>query len=379
MKNLLTFCCLFLMVLPIFASEDSLFRMPFSQVPAKDDSGRKLMQDAIFELFHRYTNAQQQYNLIFWGSRIKGGGGFIQNAQGSTYYGGIFAHPQVNFGEITLASHFVSDGKNSEYELKAEYRLLNGLSFGGGYISDSYAQQKLGFAKISWHRNLEDWNFIVSGQSLQINEKNYMGGYGAVFNANTMMAMGYDGEELRATIGYIAPQQKRSPIRPAAEIFWIDRSLGTEIGGSNFLLAMATLGYKGGILSHPARLGRAMGPWGLEYSNPITFKTPTWNRLLNTWEQGGLANFRLSYSGISPKNYTWRTEVSSFPFQFFDVSRYLKGCFVGAYHLAVPTQQSVGSSAGWSHVFKYFGLMSAAEYDFQSQQYTLFFALSHHF
>ena len=35
-----------------------------------------------------------------------------------------------------------------------------------------------------------------------------------------------------------------------------------------------------------------MGPQGVEFGNPFGFLRPTWNHRANTWELGGLANFR---------------------------------------------------------------------------------------
>ncbi len=62
-------------------------------------------------------------------------------------------------------------------------------------------------------------------------------------------------------------------LRPAVEVLYVDNTIG-HFSGTRNLFANVTLKYGGGFLSHPARLGRAMGPQGTEYGNPLGFLTP---------------------------------------------------------------------------------------------------------
>jgi len=124
--------------------------------------------------------------------------------------------------------------------------------------------------------------------------------------------------------------------------------------GPKVLFANATLGFTGGFLSHPARLGRAMGPAGLEFGNPLGYLTPTWNRRLDTWEMGGIADFRISGTETPAGLRTVTFEALVFPFQLRSGDSLADRFFLGA----TFTDRSRGGNDVAGAMAGYFGKIS---------------------
>jgi hypothetical protein len=147
-----------------------------------------------------------------------------------------------------------------------------------------------------------------------------------------MGVYGYDGEQWRSTLAYVAPESWKT-VRPVIEAIYTDNSIG-ERDGPRSLFVNGSLKFEGGFLSHAARLGRAMGPQGLEYGNPLGFIFPTWNRRLEIWEMGSLLDFRLERieppHGVAQERY----EGAIFPFQLQPTrNRWLDAFFVGGAYI----------------------------------------------
>ena len=182
------------------------------------------------------------------------------------------------------------------------------------------------------------------------------------------MVVGDDGEQRRATVAWMAPKSEDSPWRPVLEGIWIDNGIG-EQAGPEVLFVNGTLGFRKGFLSHPARLGRAMGPTGLEYANPLGFLwgNGPWNRRLDTWELGGLGDFRL-FRVKRPNGITsavWEALV--FPLQLASWKGPLDGLFVGAtYRTLTGTDDDPGLLAGYRDKVGFLLLALAVEAGLES-------------
>ena len=185
--------------------------------------------------------------------------------------------------------------------------------------------------KISFRDKIDLWNYIITAQYQEIGKEESAGGYLAIYDDVWMLASGSDGEQWRATLGFIAPDNN-SFLRPAFETLYVDNTIG-NIAGIEFLFINSTLRYKGGFLCHPARLGRAMGPTGIEYGNPLGFLAPTWNRRLDVWELGQLADFRLDRIKSSTGVVTARYETVIFPSQFDENDNFLDNFYMGGFYL----------------------------------------------
>ncbi len=288
--------------------------------------------------YERYDNGDFAVNNFLWTPVFKGGAGSVISQTGGqdiNYFGG-YARPLLTrpeLGELFLGAQEVLQGDRKSTEVQGEYRLPNGLGVGGGFVDRSQSNQDVKFAKVSYQNNWKDIKYIASTQWQRFAGKDYGGGYVAVYNKELMATYGNDGEQWRSSFGYIGPQITEK-LRPAIEALYIDNSIG-KIGSDRTAMISGSLGYSKGFLSHEARLGRAMGPTGMQFSNPQAFLTtatdPSFNRRLQAWELGGLANFRYintSVSAGSPRTETF--EFNVFPGQVLGVDNLLSAVFVGA-------------------------------------------------
>jgi hypothetical protein len=287
--------------------------------------------------FNYYDNGDFANNNILWTPAFKGGGGTVISQTGGqdiNYYGGyvrpLVAKPEI--GELFLGAQQVLQGDRISSEVQGEYRLPNGLGVGGGFVDRSQSTQDAKFASVSYKNQWQDFKYQVTTQWQSFNGKDYGGGYLAAYNKEYMLSYGNDGEQWRSTFGYVAPQITEK-LRPALEVLYVDNSIG-KIGTDKSLMVSGSLGFSKGFLSHEARLGRAMGPTGMQFSNPLgylnTGTDPTFNRRAESWELGGLFNFRyINTSDVSGKPRTETFEANMFPAQFFDINNLLSSVFIG--------------------------------------------------
>ena len=300
-----------------------------------------------------------QLNAFIWTPVFKGGGGAIgPDNDFMTTYGGGFVRPLAPWpekGDLILGGQTVQTDFTSTYELQGEYRFPFGWGFGGGYVSTIDAHLDIVFGKLTYRNKLGDWNYIleVQGQDneytkvtptglfgpiVRYSHETRPGGYVAVFNDQWMGVGGYDGEQWRITGAYIAPEGWKY-MRPVIEALYVDNSIG-DIVGPRMLFANASLKFEGGFLSHPARLGRAMGPQGLEFGNPLGFLVPTFNRRLEVWEEGSLADFRAERIEFPNDTVAERYEGVFYPAQFQPHRSIVDGLFVGMAWLKDPTRDT---------------------------------------
>lgn len=289
---------------------------------------------------------------------------FLPRDQTSVSYGGGFLRPLApwpDLGDLILGGHVVEAGMRHDYEFQGEYRLPVGLGFGGGFVDASDDSLDTRFAKITYRQKYRSWNYILEVQVQEFGEETSAGGYGAFYNDQWMLAAGSDGEQWRATAAYIAPET-RGPLRIAAEALYVDNSIGTLVAPRAFF-GNITLKYEGGFLSHAARLGRAMGPQGLEFGNPLGFLLPTWNRRLEVWELGRLAGARMERIELSERTATERYEALVFPFQFVGADNFLDGFFVGGAYLRNPSRNTVAWLGGYFGTLKPFKVFVGVEHE----------------
>ena len=296
-----------------------------------------LFHPGMLDFHQRVNDGGDSTNLALWTPVFVGGAGHMAptHAPSLTYGGGFLSGLAAvpDAGDLILGAQTLSRTGDEAWEAQGEYRtpaglLLPGsLGVGGGYVEQHGFGPNIWFAKISHRFELEyGWQTIASIQLQEVGYTYSPGGYLALYSNRLMLSGGTDGAQWRTTVGYVHPQTE-GRFRPAAEFFYVDE-LGVGTGGK-FLLATATLGYEGwGFLSHESRLGRALGPQGLVFSNPNGFLQPMWNRLFDVTEVGGLLNGRVTEtdtSGIT--NRQW--EMLAFPFQFAPVRSWADWLFIG--------------------------------------------------
>ena len=312
---------------------------------------------------HRDDPEVDQYNAFIWTPVFKGGGGVIdpdtkhagplRPELPSTTYGGGFVRPLAPWpdkGDLILGGQVAETGNASTYEAQGEYRFPFGLGFGGGFVDTGDAGFDVVFGKLTFRQKVGNWNYIleVQGQdneyrqfsffSSSVEHETHPGGYVAVYNDQWMGVGGYDGEQWRITGAYIAPEGMKY-VRPVIEAVYVDNAIG-NIRGPRSLFANASLKYEGGFLSNPARLGRAMGPQGLEFGNPLGFIVPTFNRRLEIWEMGSLGDFRAERIEAPNGDISERYEGCFYPAQFQPHRSFVDGLFIGAAWITSPIKDT---------------------------------------
>jgi hypothetical protein len=333
--------------------------------------------------FDRQDNGSFQVNSILWTPVIKGGHGIIVSKTGAkdiNYYGGfvrpLLSHPE--WGDLILGAQSVVQGNKNQVEVQGEYRLPFGLGFGGGFVDREASSQDVKFAKLSFRNQWQDIHYILSTQWQRYQNQDYAGGYIALYNKSLMATWGSDGEQWRSTFGYIAPDQGEDKLRPAFEVFYVDNSIG-KVDGSKDLMVTGSLGFRKGFLGHESRLGRAMGPTGVEFSNPLGYLTPNFNRRQTAWEIGDFANFRFIHKNLANGTREQTLETAIYPLQFLlGHEHLLSALFVGVGH----TSPTVGKD-GVSGLFGYhkrignFESSARVQHDFDRNDTSLFVSIIH--
>jgi hypothetical protein len=291
-------------------------------------------------------------NLIWWSPVFKGGVGVIDNGVRRVRYGGGFLRWPVSSGwpgELIAGAEVVETEAGEDYEIQAEYRLSPGLGLGGGLVRRESAAPEVTFLKAAFRGSPGSWHAILETQFQELGEQWSPGGYAALYNPRYMVVAGHDGEQVRAAAGYLAPEG-RPRYRPSLEVLYFDHSVG-DLTGPEVIFINGTLNYGGGFLSHPARLGRAMGPTGLEFGNPISFLwgEGPWNRQLDVWELGGLGDLRI-FRVRRPDGTTSTTyEALAFPLQLDGRPGPGDGLFIGvAYKDLSYRKNDPGILTGWT-------------------------------
>lgn len=316
-------------------------------------------------LFRGLRN-EEQYNAFAWTPVFKGGAGYLdpQDRTSTTYWGG-YLRPLAGWpekGDLLLAAQGVDGVNRRDVEGQAEYRLPFGLGAGGGIVKATQTGNDISFGKLTWRNQWRGWSYILEGQGQSVEGEVSPGGYVALYNPIVMGVAGSDGEQWRVTGGYVAPTNRTS-LRPAAEALYVDNSIG-EFEGPQSLFVNGTLRLQGGFLTHPARLGRAMGPQGLEFGNPLGFLFPTWNRRLETWEMGGLLDVRYERLWFPNRTTQERVDGLLYPFQFTGTRGLLDYLFAGASYTRTTAVETPGVLAGFFGRFAFLNLTVGVEHQF---------------
>ncbi|MGI8605363.1 MAG: hypothetical protein ACR2OZ_20510 [Verrucomicrobiales bacterium] len=343
----------------------------------------RLFEPGKLDFVYRHLTATEEnrYNGFLWTPLFKGGGGILDpHDRQSIAYGGGFVRPLAAWpeaGDLIIGSHVVDFGDRRDYEIQGEYRLPMGLGFGGGFVNTANPATDVIFGKITYRDKLQSWNYILELQLQEFGEETSLGGYAAFYNEQFMLVGGTDGEQWRVTAGYLAPETANL-FRPAVEILYVDNSIG-ELAGPRTWFGNLTLKYDGGFLSHPARLGRAMGPQGLEFGNPLGFLLPTWNRRLEVWELGGLAGARAERIEMPNNSVSERYEALIFPFQFAPADNRLDGFFIGGAYLKNPARDTFSCLGGYFGTLKPFKVFVGVEYELKPAETSVVVGLIHSF
>ncbi len=339
------------------------------------------------DLLLRRRPDRNEYNLIAWSPFLKGGLGMVDvDSVGAQSHAGAYVRPLLacpDVGELIIGAQGIEpegDG-GSSFELQGEYRLpsridiVGGFGVGGGLVERIASDEDVGFAKVTYRDTVGDWSYILALVGQEMSAEADVGGYAALYDDIVMLVGGTDGEQWRATAGAVAPEND-TMFRPALEALWVDQRIG-EADGPRFLFVNGTLRFGKGFLSHPARLGRAMGPQGVEFGNPLGFLRPTWNRRLDVWELGGSVDYRWVRTEAPDGGIAEKHELVVYPFSFAGAGRCLDGFFgdlldglfvSGSYARAV--ENTPGFGIGFCGAIGFLNVSAVVEYETETDGVT---------
>ncbi len=335
--------------------------------------------DAIYD---RKDNGDFQVNSILWTPVFKGGHGVQVSESGGqdlNYFGG-FARPLLarpELGDLILGAQEILQGDSKQTEMQGEYRLPSGLGLGGGFVDRNLSDQDIKFAKISYRNEWQSVKYIASTQWQRFQGQDYPGGYLALYNKQLMATWGSDGEQWRSTAAYVAPDQGPDKLRPAIEVFYVDNAIG-KITGSKDLMVTGSLGFRKGFLGHESRLGRGMGPTGVEFANPLGYLNPNFNRRLTAWEVGEFVNFRFIHKTLANAGREETLETAVYPGQLFGTDTLINALFVGVGVTSPnPGQKGVSGLLGYHKRIDNIESSCRVQHDFDRDDTSIFFSLIH--
>ncbi len=334
--------------------------------------------------YDRHDNGDFRVNSMFWSPGFKGGYGSIvpENDLRQTihYYGGfvspLLSRPEL--GNLVLGAQEITQGDSNQTEVQGEYRLASGIGVGAGFVDRKFSDQDIHWAKLSYRGDLwGDIRYILSTQWQHVQARDYPGGYLALYNPQLMATWGSDGEQWRASFGYVAPDEGADKLRPALEVFYVDNSIG-QLDGAKDLWVTGSLGFRKGFLGHESRLGRAMGPTGVEMANPIGYLNPNFNRRLTAWEVGDLVNFRFIHTTLPNGMRVETLETAVYPTQLLAPGSWLDTLFVGVGNTSPnPGQDGVSGIFGYHQRIGHFESSIRVQHDFDRDDTALFVDLIH--
>lgn len=332
--------------------------------------------------YDRKDNGDFQVNGMLWTPVFKGGHGVQISETGKpdiNYFGG-FARPLLarpELGDLILGAQEILQGDSKQTEVQGEYRLPSGLGFGGGFVDRNFSKQDIKFAKMSYRNEWQSVKYIVSTQWQSFQGHESPGGYVALYNKELMATWGSDGEQWRSTIGYVAPDLGADQLRPAIEMFYVDNTIG-QVNGAKDLWVSGSLGFRKGFLGHESRLGRAMGPTGVEFANPIGYLNPNFNRRLTAWEIGEFVNFRFIHKTLPNGRREETLETAVYPGQLFGTGSLIDALFVGVGVTSPnPGQHGVSGLLGYHKRINNIESSFRVQHDFDRDDTSIFFSLIH--
>lgn len=317
-------------------------RAPQTQGTATAAPRPAWMAPGKFDFLGRHKNTQDDLNLIWWTPSVKAGFGQTGISKAYTRYAGAFVRPfsgKRRRGDLLIGNQYVWTPTTNSWELQGEYRFPKGIGAGAGLVRSSDDSANLQFAKISYRASGARVSYILEAQVQEAGRRTSPGAYAAVFNTSWMLAGGGDGEQWRTAVGFVSNRAQRR-YSPSFEVLYADNRPGV-LSGPRIIFANATLNMRGGFLTHGARLGRAMGPQGLEFGNPLGFLAPTWNRKLETWEFGSLVDVRFDQTRLPNGSKATVFDALAFPMELAGARRAWRNVFGGLSRTA--TRQSAAN------------------------------------
>lgn len=263
----------------------------------------------LLDLRSELVNNGHDHNAILWGESTTAGLSYEEDQSGRRIAIGGYQDFEHHGLSSTIGINYVDAGDTNSIEAQVEVR-GGMLGAGAGVVSQDHLAD-IWFVKGRFAWKKKKTTLVIAPILQKQLGKTRGGGYVNIDDGHAMFGASVDGQQWRMAGTYIFPETN-GLVRPAAEILYIDPTLGGN-SDPQLLFANATLRYEPGFFSRTARLGRALGPQGIHTGNPVSFTSLGWNRTADIWEIGRLANFRVLRSESSDETVQLSMEGIVFP------------------------------------------------------------------
>jgi len=304
-------------------------------------------------------------NLVVWGDTITGGANVTRD-EGDvtrTSLGLYFQNNPSMKTDYKIGVNYRSIGDEDSFEIQGTLGLTNHVSVGGGYLARENGED-IPFLRGEYKKSKNGVSYVVA-PTLVKDSTVKAGIYAAAYSDQYFASVGSDGEQRRALLAFIAPKGD-GKLRPAAELFYVDPTIG-KTSGAQFLFVNASIQYRGGFLSSKSRLGRALGPQGTHYGNPLSYLSVDWNRAVDVWEIGGLANFRMIKRNFPNGVEVNSTQFVAFPIDLLTEDKRGKRIFVGYQYDETPARKRNAALFGLAGKNDKVWLNLVGRYDFENE------------
>lgn len=262
--------------------------------------------------------------------------------------------------------------RRASFEFQANHEVSEAFGYGVGYAKLPEEAQEIAFARLSFAKVLEKSSLQINPQVQAVNGKMKLGAHFVHASRNYSAGFGHDGEQWRAGIGYVQPEQV-GPIKFGGEAFYWNSDVGAH-KGERLLFINATLRNKGGFLTNSGRAGRLLGAAGVHYDNPISYLSLVWNRTPEVWEFGDIWNVRYVEFTTADDKQQRVFETAVFPVQLLSSSEDAARFFVGFESTKRSGEEADTSSisVGYTREIAEFSLSIAAKSALDSSDHSLF-------
>jgi hypothetical protein len=352
-----------------------------SPISARAQSSSDLYQPVVTDVHTRSPSRDlTDVMAIQFGKVVTGGFSYnYRDGVDDLSSAGFFFSPDLpTEDQVVFATSFNDLGNgDTAFELQGKYTLESGLGFSTGFYRPGMSgQSDVFFARVNYELPLAGGKLTLSPVGQKNADRDYdLGAYALYTYDSLLMGGGFDGEEVRAVVNYHTPTPL-GPLRPAAEVFFVDNSAG-DVDGAEVVLMTGTVSYSGGFLDPAFSVGRASGPSNVTFANPVSFTTLAWNRAHDVWEYGNYMNWRILSLDIAGNRSTDYSAVI-YPAQLIDnYEGRLERIYVGARHVTSDVDSDAdGAIAGYyGTLFGKFSGGVSFTYDLQDEQGELVFGL----
>jgi hypothetical protein len=333
--------------------------------------------------YDRKNNDDFRDSNIIWSPLINDGHGFriSENGGQDLNYNGTFVRPilvKSTRDDLNVGAQAITQNGIKQTEMQGNIARLPAWDLDPVLWIGKLATKKMpGLPKFRIANEWQGIQYILAAQWQRYQKQDYPGGYLAIYDKKLMVSWGSDSKQWRSAFGYVASDQGDEHLRPAVEVFYVDNSIG-KINGSKDLMVSGSLGFRKGFLGHESSLGQAMGPTGGEFTNPLSYWNPNFNRRLKAWEIGEFVDFRFLRKTLGNGRREETLETAVYPGQLLGTKSLFDALFVGfGVTSPHPGKDEMSALFGYNQRLGNFGSSARVQHDFDRNDTSLIVSLIH--